>query len=344
MPAMTYLHIRGTLAENQVYRPRPGHESSRPGVRGEGDPAYRLVLLDREGRVLLGVAPQVSPRGCGTADDPLRSRVRGVLPLHPDGAAYELRCGDIRLFSAVVSSGPPSLAEPSFHRSANGVTLRWQPASPYTEPPAACGCEPPPVPTVAVVTCTSEVSPRMTYSVVAAMASGRRITLARGLTELSYGVDLSRMPLGGKGVLCLVASDGVRSTEVEAGSIEVPVRPPTAYILAPQPGSVVPYGQPLSILGCCLDMGGQPCAPDAISWSLDDEVFARGTTVAALQDLRSGTHCLTLSYGELDRDRVDVSMNFEVEAPDADQRQWEALFSDVRPAINAPSLQGRSTE
>lgn len=341
---MTYLHIRGTLAENGVYRTRPGHESTRPGARGEGDPAYRLVLLDLAGRVLLGVAPQVRPRGCGSTDDPLRRRVRGVLPLHPDGAAFELRCGDVRLYGAAIPPGPPSIAAPRCRPSANGLTLHWQPAEPYAEPPTACGCEPAPVPAPAPIAgsadCPDVPTPRMTYSVVAAMASGRRITVARGLTGLSHRVDLSQMPVGGRGVLHLVASDGVRSSEIEVAPIDVPARPPTAHILAPSPGTCVPFGQPLSVLGCCLDMGGQPCAPDPISWSLDGEVFARGTPVAALDGLRPGAHHLTLAYGEPDGERVEVSVGFDAEPPDADHRQWEALVAGVRAASGMPSGEG----
>ena len=106
MPSMTYLHIRGTIAENMVYRPRPGHESSRPGRRVEGDPAYQLVLLDSEGRTLLKVAPQVNASGCGNADDPLRYRVRGVLPLHPNGVAYELRRGELLLYRTAIPVVP----------------------------------------------------------------------------------------------------------------------------------------------------------------------------------------------------------------------------------------------
>jgi hypothetical protein len=180
----------------------------------------------------------------------------------------------------------------------------------------------------------------MIYSVVAAMASGRRITWSRGLTDLSHSVDLSRMPMGGKGVICLVASDGVRSSEVEAAPIDVPARTPLAYILAPAPGTTVSIGQPLSVLGCCLDMGGQPCAPDSITWSLDGEIEARGTPVAALGGLRPGTHRLTLSYGEPDRDCVEVSVSFDVDAPDADQRQWLATFADGYRTSDAQSNLG----
>ena len=134
MSSMTYLHIRGTLAENMVYRPRPGHESARPGRRGEGDPAYQLRLLDHAGRELLTVAPQVTLRGCGSADEPRRYRVRGILPLHPDGASYELRRGDVLLYAAEIPATPPAIAAPSCHAGARkpragarntSVNTRW---------------------------------------------------------------------------------------------------------------------------------------------------------------------------------------------------------------------------
>jgi hypothetical protein len=147
--------------------------------------------------------------------------------------------------------------------------------------------------------------------------------------------------MGGKGVICLVASDGMRSSEVEAAPIDVPARAPMAYILAPAPGTTVSFGQPLSVLGYCLNMGGQPCAPDSITWSLDSEIEARGTPVAALEGLRPGTHRLTLSDGEPDRDCVEVSVSFDVDAPDADRMQWQASFADVHRTSGAQSDQGR---
>lgn len=331
MTDLTYLHIRGSLAENMVYRSRPGYESPRPGRRSEGDPAFQLVLLDCEGRVLLSVAPQVTASGCGNADDPLRYRVRGLLPLHPDGVAYELRRGEIRLYGVAIPSEPPTIAAPRCHQSANGLTLHWQPCE---QPDSTRGSTAPA--NNAYGTTQDTTARRITYSVGAAMESGRRITIARGLTEPAHTVDLSLMPLPGKGTLYLVASDGVRSSEVEVASIDVPVRAPTVHILAPAPDAYLPFGQPVSVLGCCLDMGGQPCSLDRTVWSLDGERFAAGTLVAALDGLHPGPHRLTLAYegGDYEgghADRVEASVTLKIEEPDADYRRWEALIGDTHP-------------
>jgi len=327
MNDLTYLQIRGSLDENMVYRPRPGHESSRPGRRNEGDPAFQLVLLDCGGRVLLSVAPQVISSGCGNAGDPLRYRVRGLLPLHPDGAAYELRRGEIRLYGDAIPPSPPTISAPRCHKSANGFTLHWQPCE---QPESINGSA------AAENNTYGTTARRITYSIVAAMESGRRITIARGLTAPDHTVDVSLMPVAGKATLYLIASDGVRSSEIEAASINIPLRAPTVHILAPAPEASLPFGQPVSVLGCCLDMGGQPCSPGPTVWSLDGERFAAGTLVTAFESLPPGSHRLTLAYqGEGYQvghaDRVEASITLKIEEPDADYQRWEALMRDTLP-------------
>lgn len=305
MPSLTYLHIRGTLAENMVYSPRPGHESARPGRRGEGDPAFELVLLDRDGYMLVSVNPQVIPRGCGRAEDPIRFRVRGSLPLHPNAAAYELRRGEIKLYKAPVPPDPPKISAPRCQVRKEGLELRWKAAR----------------------------RKGATYRIVALMESGRRFAIARGLAKPAFSVDVSRIPVPGKGKLLIVVDDGVRSSEVEAGSIEVPMRPPTVHIIAPGADSRLPFGQPLSVLGCCLDMGGEPCSSELAVWSLDGERFASGTWIAVLDRPQPGNHRLTLEYGG-EEDRVETSVSLEIEEPDADYRHWEELMAEATQMTN----------
>jgi hypothetical protein len=326
MPTLSYLHVRGRLAENMVYRPRPGHESARPGLRGEGDPSFQLVLLDADGCVLVGVAPEVRANGCGAATDPHSWRVRGVLPLRPDAAAYELRRGDACLYRTAIAAQPPVLGASYAHPNANGVVLHWQPCRPPeprccepAAPPAAPHCEP------------THGGPAfgMTYSVVAAMASGRRITVARGLCGTAFAVDVSTLPVPGKGMLHVVASDGVRSTELPLAPIDVPERAPTLHILSPAEGARVVFGQALSVLGCCLDMGGSPCAAEHAVWALDGEAFATGSMIAALDGLRSGAHRLTLAHERPGADRVACAVTFPVDEPHADYGLWEALMADA---------------
>ena len=316
---MTYLQIRGTLEEDMTYRPRAGYESARRVPRDDGDPAYDLVLMDADGRVLLNTHPQVAATGCGSAGDPLHYRVRGALPIRPDAAAYELRRGERRLYAATIPSVSPAVTVSQCHSGANGVTVRWQPCPPTGE----AHCEPCPPATPG----NTWLAPprRATYSIVIAMESGRRITLARGLTEPAYRVDLTVAPVSGKGTLYIVANDGVRSSEVEAGPVEVPARPPTIHILAPADGVRLPFGIPVSVLGCCVDMGGKPCSQEDAVWSLDGERFAAGTFVAVIPEPGPGTHRLTFSHLDHGAKAVAVDCEFTVEEPDENYRQWQAL-------------------
>jgi hypothetical protein len=329
MTDFSYLHIRGTLAENMVYRPRPGHESSRAGRRVPGDPAFELVLVDGGGRVLLSVAPQVTARGCGNAGDPLRYGVRGTLPLHPDAAAYQLRRGEILLHAAAIPARPPAVTAPRCRESASGLTLSWGDGEERKE--AARDGH-------AHGSTATDATGSITYGVVAVMESGRRITLARGLTEAAYTLDMERMPVPGKGTLYFVASDGVRSSEVEAAAIDVPARAPTVHILAPEPGTPLPFGQPVSVLGCCLDMGGQPCSPESVVWLLDGERVAAGSPVAAIEGIGPGTHRLTLAYQAGETYAAESSIRLEIEEPTADYRRWEELMAAELPA-NAPTAE-----
>jgi hypothetical protein len=322
MTTVTYLHVQGTLAENMVYSPRAGHESSRPGRRTEGNPDFQLVLLDPEGHVLVTAAPEVKPPGCGAADDSPRSYVRGSIPLHPNTAAYELRKGEIVLYHVEVPSKAPIPAEPRCHHTAGGVVLHWDDRE-LTDTDTKVAYAP---------SANAWPSPArsITYSVAAVMESGQRLTLAEELKETVHSIDVSKLPIKGKGKLYLGTHDGVRSSEVEAGLIDVPARPPTVHILIPVPDARLPFGQPVSVLGCCLAMGGQPCSSEGISWSVDGHPFQAGMNVSVLENLLPGAHRITLSYGgNDDTSRVETSVKVEIDKPDADYQLWNTLTGSM---------------
>lgn len=310
MTDITYLHISGVLDENGIYRARPGHESPRRGRPLTGNPAYQLVLLDGDGRVLLSVAPQVTLRGCGSPDDPQPRGVRGVLPLRPDADAYELRQGEIRLYRAPIPAAPPAIAHATCHERAGTLALQWHHSAWHLAPARP-----------------------VTYRVVVAMESGRRITVAHGLKDPSHDVDLSTLPVAGKGTVYVVATDGVRSSEVKATDIVVPARPPRMHILAPLAGGgPIPYGQALSMLGCCLDMSGQPCEPEHLAWYLDGERISSGTVLAAHDGLPPGSHLVTFAHEAPGTERVEASVIIQVDEPDEHHRQWQTLVGAGLPA------------
>jgi hypothetical protein len=325
MTEITYLHIAGTLEEDMVYSPLPGRESHRRGRPIQSDSAFQLLLLNAEDRILLSVDPEVKPAGCGTSDDPLLFVVRGSVPLHPSAAAYELRKGEILLYRADIPPEAPAPAEPSFRCSSSSLSLNWTvPNQPETYPivdQAGSGA-----PDQTSQSCTS----KLTYSITALMQSGRRLTLASRLTGTTHTIALSEVPAVGRGRLYLHTHDGVRSSEVEVGSIDVPSRPPTVHILKPEPFTRLPFGQPLSLLGCCLAIDGAPCSTEGISWWLNDRPFAFGNNIVALEGLPPGTHRLTLSYeGSDPAHSVRTSVDVSVEEPSEDYDLWKKLTSSL---------------
>jgi hypothetical protein len=297
MTSMTYLHIRGTLSENMIYTARPGHESRRPDRRGQGNPDFELVLLSGEDHVLVRVVPEVSASSCGGTYDPMRFRVRGSLPLHPDGVAYELRRADLRLHRAAIAAEPPKIASVRCTKSEKSITLHWQ----------------------------GPTSQNILYSVVAQMESGRRITLDRGLRGDTFVFDPSRVPASGKGQIVVGVSDGVRSSEIGSENFTLEERAPTLHILSPQGDVHMPFGHPVSVIGCCLDASGQACPPENAFWLLDGEQFTGGSFIAIVEKPRPGKHRLTLAYGDAEA-RVETSIAFEIEQPDENYRQWIELM------------------
>jgi hypothetical protein len=314
MSDMTYLHVRGTLQENMVYSPLPGYESSRRGRAMEGDLSFHLILLDSEDRPLLTVSPEVRPSGCSTTKDPVTFQIRGKIPLHPEGTVYELRKDLAVLYREDIPKAPPKVTGPVYRRTSSTISLKWPAGEAYPARTAAAASRP------------RSSSRKLTYSISALMASGRRITLASGLEQCAHPIKIATMPVSGKAKIFLGVHDGVRSSEIEVGAVEVPFRPPTAHILSPAPNSQLPFGHPVSVLGCCIAMDGQPCPPENISWSIDDEVFATGSTVVALDKAPPGDHRLTLSYKDTkNKVHVKISTAIAIQKPTAEYFLWEKL-------------------
>lgn len=164
----------------------------------------------------------------------------------------------------------------------------------------------------------------VSYSIAMESEAGRRQTVARGITESAYTLDVSRLSMDGRCKVLVVTNDGVRSSEFEIASIDVPRRPPTAHILVPAADTRVRFGQPLSVLGCCLDASGRPCGTETWTWLLDGDRKAAGS-IAAIEGIAPGRHELTLQHGS-DAHLVETSVMFEVEEPDADYREWQDLI------------------
>jgi hypothetical protein len=304
---ITYLHIRGTLLENMTYVPRPGWESARPRRFAHPNRAYEVVLLDAQGQPRVAVHPEVRVRGCGEAHEPRRFRLLACLPLHPDGASYEIRHHGIRVYGADVAARPPKLHTCDFHQRDEGGHLIWE----------------------------AEHGAVVIVKVVAEPERGGRVTLQRNICEPEVDIDLTSSRLSGTGRLLVVVTDGVRSSEREISRFSLPERSAEALIVSPQPDDAIREGQPLSLIGAFLDGTGCPIRSESAEWLVDGQTVASDSLVAAVDGLREGHHRLSLLVrGHGHEARADLAL--EVAPPTAEYREWLAEFRASVPDIHAP--------
>jgi hypothetical protein len=300
MGTQSYLHIRGTLVDEWHYIARDGYESERAGARHRGDPQFQLVLCACDGTDIYSIAPQVIDR-CSGVEHSRRSRVRGVLPYLDEAVAYELRRAGRTVYRREIPAQPPPAPNVLVHKHEDGLTLHLQ---------------------------VERQNWPSSYSVIAQGESGKRYTIARTRDSMLAEIETSSIPLSGTATILVAIHDGVRSTEVEVAKLDVPERPDMALILSPDENQTLPFGQPVSVLGCYLNAAGEPQSADAMEWFLDGERLSRATAIVATEALAPGRHRLTLVCGSA-RDRVECSVCFVVEEPEHSDHEWMQLVGDL---------------
>ncbi len=298
MHEVHFLHIRGILFEDVVYKPEKGFESNSP-KRYEGpNKDYIVVLLDKEGQELLEVAPLVAA-SCAPATATHHFEVMACLPLHPDGTFYEIRKGAFVIYRCDIPPAPPKLVLKESMLSDQKISCLWE----------------------------SE-NQGITFNMVARMESGRSITLAKDLNINNHTIDLSGIRATGKGQLVIVACDGVRSSEVLAESFELPRQPPIIHIVSPVDGSHFSFGQPISVIASCSDVDGNLLSQLPLKWLLNSQETSERNAIISLENLPAGKHSLTLQYsGEMGQ--TETKIEFEIDAPDDAYHQWFSLVSET---------------
>lgn len=291
MQQVHFLHITGTLYENQVYKHKSCFESS-TAKRYAGDENYQVILLNADKSPLLQVAPKISGY-CGLASDADRYAVVACLPLHPDGASFEIRRGSLLLYACDIPKKSPALHITKSATTENKISIEWK-------------------------------SPCKSFSVVAKMESGRRISLVRNFAGHSFLMDKSTIRASGKGKIMVVAHDGVRSTEAMGPEFELADQPPIINIITPIDNSEEPFGYPISVCASYYDIDGKNLDAQHLICTLDGERVEHTCGIVALHSVLSGKHLLSFTC-EGPWGKTESSVIFNVAEPDKAYAEWLAL-------------------
>lgn len=269
-----FLRFDGRLWEDMTFEPIPGWETERVAHRpNEGDGTYRLELRSDENEVLTFVSPLVDfTSGCPSKSDAMRwVRVGAYVPFHPEACRLLFRRGDRELYEADVADEPPQIRIDDVSRQKEGrVRLHWT--------AEASGDRP------------------LTFNVAYVVDGERGFSLARGLEETGYLVDLDPLPGSPEAQLGVLATDGVRSASAISDPFEVAEKPPRLWIQSPDDERTYPADQPITLLGQALDVAGARLPKEGLVWRANNEVVARDARTALVEELDPGSHRITLQY------------------------------------------------
>jgi hypothetical protein len=156
-----------------------------------------------------------------------------------------------------------------------------------------------------------------TESVVRYSNDGGRTwtTVAAGLTETRLVLDLDLLPGGDECRLEVLCSAGLGSTAVETDPFPVRRKTRRAYIVTPHEGETFGVGQPVNFSGAGHSPDLGVSAFEEVTWSSS----LAGTLGAGYQvtrdDLRAGTHRITLSVPDGQGGESTASVWIRIEEP-----------------------------
>jgi hypothetical protein len=120
------------------------------------------------------------------------------------------------------------------------------------------------------------------------------------ILEPAYEVDFDRLPGGASCQVGVVASDGVNTVLTTTPSFPVPIKPCQALILAPEEGTTVSAGAPITLQGQGYYLEEREPELEQLDWSSSvDGTLGTGPVLDVA--LSPGTHQITLRAGTPER-------------------------------------------
>ena len=123
------------------------------------------------------------------------------------------------------------------------------------------------------------------------------------------------LPGGTSAFVRILASDGVNTSQGDAGPFIVAGKVPTALLNAPADGAVFAPGQTVIFVGDGFDPEDGSLPDERLVWSSDrDGTLGSGRTLERA-DLSEGTHIITLTVGDSQGNQATASITLRVSRP-----------------------------
>ena len=292
-----FVRFVGKLWESGEFEPAIGWETERIARRPRPDPDHRLQLVDDSGGVLVESAVELRVPTCRVqgADGMTSARVVGYLPLHPDGRAVLLLRGERVLHRAELATERPRITIVDAEVGDDGcVRAHWQ----------------------------AEHDRPLWFSLVLVDSRRRAIPVARELSESHIALETADLPGGPGCSLAVLATDGLRSAMARSHPFHLPEKSPRVAIVAPRDGEMLAPDEPISLLGHAHDLAGQSLPDEHLTWSVDEQVVARGRRLAPAGPLEPGDHRVELAYVQGSEVAVRAEVHLTVSERSPEQEEW----------------------
>lgn len=298
-----------------TFEPRPGWETERIATSPtEADGPFH-VELRVDGEPAIVVSPEVEfQTGCAPSErqEMASARVIAYLPFHPEADRLVFRRDEYVIYEREIASEPPEIEVESLRvDDEEEVTVTWS--------------------------ARGQGDAELTFNVLYVADRERGVPVVLRYEEEEYTVDTSWLPGADEAQIAVLATDGVRSSFDMSESFSIEAKPPRVWIQQPNEEEVVPFNQPVSLIGQATDITGRSLDDDGLIWYVDDEEISVKTRTAVATRLEAGEHTAELHYAPAGEVEARSEVSFEIGDPSQTQRRYEAAISRLDETLNRTS-------
>lgn len=158
--------------------------------------------------------------------------------------------------------------------------------------------------------------------------------LAANLTSDSFVLDTQYLPGSSQGLVRVIATDGLNTTQVVSQPLKVDSKAPLLSIASPQEGQSFDAGAPVILRAIGTDLKDGPISGDKFQWSSDKDGNLGTGSPLITQDLSVGEHTITLSSSNSSGMTATATVHITINTPAALQRNpSNPSFLDYLPLV-----------
>jgi len=303
-----FIRFDGRLWENMSFKHRSGWETEKIAKRPkEGDGAYQLQLLNKEGNVLVSVSPHVDFNDVcrQNTGELLSTRITAYIPTHPDAKEIVFLRDDLIIFRKKISKSPPKLKINDLIKEKNNkLKISWS--------------------------AKHSNEKNLSFNVMYIADDGRIFPVVRNHKGSSFVVDISKLVGSKSGKFSILATDGIRSTYVTSDEISIPFKKPLINVKSPRNGEIFAADQPITLSGFVSDIGGKRLPDKGLIWYVNGKKVVEDNWQTAIDKLEPGKHTVEVNYiieGKVSSKR---KINFQIAKRGKKQQEYLKIAKIMR--------------